>query len=106
MANLRKYNIVMETNPPKESERKVSPRKRDVGLVSVSDQNSVTKEDTRSKIAHYYVLGFLGIIGFSLLISYRSGYQVDDITSILVAISGVLSGPLGFIIGYYYKATD
>ena len=29
--------------------------------------------------------------------------QVADVKDMLVAISGVLSGPLGFIIGYYFR---
>jgi hypothetical protein len=30
-------------------------------------------------------------------------YSVTDIKDILLAESGILSGPLGFIIGFYFK---
>ena len=62
------------------------------------------REDTRSKIALYYVIGFLSIVAFILIIFARNGLAVSDTRDLLLAVSGILSGPLGFIIGYYFKS--
>ncbi len=62
------------------------------------------REDTRSKIALWYVLGFLIIIAYALVIFLLKDMTIDDLRDLLLAISGVLSGPLGFIIGYYFKS--
>lgn len=62
------------------------------------------REHTRSKIALYYVLGYLFIIAIVLGIAAYKNFAVADYKDMLLAISGVLSGPLGFIIGYYFKA--
>ena len=64
------------------------------------------REHTRSKIALYYVLGYLGVIVFVISIAAVKGFSVADYKDMLLAISGVLSGPLGFIIGYYFKAQN
>lgn len=39
---------------------------------------------------------------------YRWGcntFSVDEYKDMLVTVSGILSGPLGFIVGYYFKAS-
>jgi len=61
------------------------------------------REHTRSKIALYYVVGYLGIIVIVLAIAAYKGFDVTDYKDMLLAVSGILSGPLGFIIGYYFK---
>lgn len=62
------------------------------------------REDTRSKIALYYVLGFLVLIFSALILFYIRNLVVNDLRDLLLALSGILSGPLGFIIGYYFKS--
>lgn len=64
------------------------------------------KENTRRIIASLYVWAFFIIIFITLVIGVLNDYSVDDYKDILVTISGVLSGPLGFIVGYYFKATN
>lgn len=64
------------------------------------------KENTRRIIASLYVWAFFIIIFISLLIGVYNKYDVDDYKDILVTLSGVLSGPLGFIVGYYFKASN
>ena len=54
--------------------------------------------------------GGISVIFFIILaagMAFCAAYvqQVADVKDMLVAISGVLSGPLGFIIGYYFKAS-
>lgn len=62
------------------------------------------REGTRSKIALYYVLGFLFVILVAFIVSGIQRYDINDTRDLLVTISGILSGPLGFIIGYYFKS--
>lgn len=68
-----------------------------------AQSDSGTKNSVREKIAPVYVYSFLGIIGGVLLISFHKGYTINDIKDLLLAISGIMSGPLGFIIGFYFK---
>lgn len=67
--------------------------------------DSDKKETTRSKIALLYVWAFFVVIGISFVIGCILKYSVTDFKDILIAVSGVLSGPLGFIVGYYFKAS-
>jgi hypothetical protein len=64
------------------------------------------KDAARNTIASIYVYSFLGIVGVYILIGLWKDYDVSRIKDGLLAISGVLSGPLGFIIGYYFKANS
>lgn len=85
--------------------KKTSELEADPQLETRSFVNRAEKrEDTRSKIALYYVLGFILVILYSLTLFWLRNLQVDDLRDLLLAISGVMSGPLGFIIGYYFKS--
>lgn len=64
------------------------------------------RENTRSKIALIYVIAFFIIITFTFIIGLIKCFAVKDYIDFLIAVSGVLSGPLGFIIGYYFKAAS
>ena len=64
------------------------------------------REGTRSQIALYYVLGFLLIVCICFIVSGLEHLSVNDTKDLLVTVSGILSGPLGFIIGYYFKASS
>ena len=64
------------------------------------------REDTRSKIALYYVMGFLFIILVCFIVAGIEKFDVNDTRDLLVSVSGILSGPLGFIIGYYFKVSS
>jgi hypothetical protein len=78
----------------------------------------VIRESTRQKIAYiviiaYIILIFLNIIlPMVLFLSFWPKDNSIDLVSIkdlMLAISGVLSGfvgILGFIVGYYFKATE
>ena len=46
-------------------------------------------------------IAILFVFGIGLLFNYTP----DDYKDLLVAVSGILSGPLGFIVGYYFKAS-
>lgn len=62
-------------------------------------------ETTRSRIALLYIRGFFIVILLVFLIGYITRFVVKDYTDMLITVSGVLSGPLGFIVGYYFKAS-
>ena len=62
-------------------------------------------ETTRSRIALLYIRGFFIVILLVFLIGYITHFVVKDYTDMLITVSGVLSGPLGFIVGYYFKAS-
>lgn len=64
------------------------------------------KESTRSLIAQIYVIAFFVVIGVVFLIGWNKSFSVDDYKDMLVTVSGILSGPLGFIVGYYFKASS
>ena len=70
-----------------------------------SKDSSDSRESTRSKIALIYVCAFFGVIAVVFIIGFFKCFKVDEYKDLLVAISGVLSGPLGFIVGYYFKAS-
>lgn len=61
------------------------------------------REITRSQIALVYIVGFLLMILLALLIAFWKNFDINAMKDILVTLSGILSGPLGFIIGYYFK---
>lgn len=75
---------------------------------TLNEQSTVARaekrETTRSKIALYYVIGFLFLMLCILIFAFMKSLNVDNMRDLLLAYSGVLSGPLGFIIGYYFKS--
>ncbi len=67
---------------------------------------AIKRENARSQIAYLYVASFLAIIVLIFFYAYFKSSQVNDLKDLLVTVSGILSGPLGFIIGYYFKVED
>lgn len=63
------------------------------------------KENTRSRIAQIYVWAFFIVIGIVFATGCCRQFSVDEYKDMLITVSGVLSGPLGFIVGYYFKAS-
>ena len=71
-----------------------------------SEQMDSKREATRSHIALIYVIAYVSIIAGAIILGTWKSFTIDDHRDILLAISGILSGPLGFIIGYYFKASS
>ena len=65
-----------------------------------------SKENTRTFIAQLYVWAFFIVIASVLIIGLVKCFTVNEYKDMLVTVSGVLSGPLGFIVGYYFKASN
>lgn len=83
---------------------KQNPQVLEDAPVMSSLKRAEKREDTRSKIALYYVIGFLFLIFVAIVIFAFRSLTVNDLRDLLLALSGILSGPLGFIIGYYFKS--
>jgi hypothetical protein len=97
----------MATARKKTIETIESPAGEVGGSLSLDDaQSHAAKENARKWIALIYVVGFLVIIAIPFVLSTFKNYTTQDTKDLIVTISGVLSGPLGFIIGYYFKASD
>jgi hypothetical protein len=85
-----------------------------MGKKSTPEYNPQQHNDvTRSTIALCFVKGFFIIIGGVIvlvplynLIMIKSGYnnEVLSLRDILPLLSGIISGPLGFVIGHYFKS--
>ena len=69
------------------------------------NSNSKKKESTRTYIAQVYVWAFFAIILLVFITGWIRCFKVEDYKDLLIAVSGTLSGPLGFIVGYYFKAS-
>lgn len=87
-------------------EERSTPSIGKVEEVGGTEQGQRKKESARQTIAIIYVVGFLSICLISLLTFFRGNFTVNDTKDLLVTVSGILSGPLGFIIGYYFKAGE
>lgn len=74
------------------------------------------KDKTRSKIAFAFTIGYfallmvtlVGVPSYNLIVlkvtgSFDAALQLQDV---LLAISGISSGPIGFVVGYYFKGSE
>ena len=74
------------------------------------------KDKTRSKIAFAFTVGYfsllattlIGVPVYNMIVLKIAGtsevtLQLQDI---LLAISGITSGPIGFVVGYYFKGSE
>lgn len=65
------------------------------------------QEDTRGRFAIVFLIGFFIILTAGLVIGvFVETARIKNVTDMILTISGVLSGPLGFIIGYYFKRQE
>lgn len=75
-----------------------------VDISKVDDSPEQKRETTRSEIAKFYVYAFFSTIAFTFVVGLLKCFEVKDYRDMLITVSGILSGPLGFIIGYYFKS--
>lgn len=73
---------------------------------TITDESSGKKEDTRSRMAILFVLGFFAVLFLCFIYAYVCNAPISELKDILVAVIGALAGILGFIVGYYYKSTS
>lgn len=71
------------------------------------DPVSTKREDTRGRLAMFFLAGFFLILSLGIVLAgFSDGDKVTDAREILLTISGILSGPLGFVIGYYFRSSE
>lgn len=79
----------------------------DLDPLNILDPISTKKEDTRGRLALFFVGGFFFILSLGMILAGVSeGDKITDAKDILLTISGILSGPLGFVIGYYFRSSE
>lgn len=76
------------------------------GEVSPESNQKRNPEDTKHTLSLIYVVGFLVIVAGVIVLSFFKGFNTNSVKDLLITTSGILSGPLGFIIGYYFKAKE
>lgn len=69
------------------------------------------REDVRGRLAQFFIIGFFLVMILVVLLSVLTNKSpevsvVDSIKESVLTVSGVLSGPLGFIIGFYFRKLD
>jgi len=75
------------------------------GRLVTKEQRKGKRESVRSYIALSFIAGFFLVIFIGLGIGMYNYFDTKEYKDILIAISGILSGPLGFIIGFYFKGS-
>jgi len=69
------------------------------------------KDETRAKIALFVVRAFFILIGIVLIGVPLYNLFVNDtrmlsVVDLISMLSGVISAPFGFVVGYYFKGTE
>ena len=74
------------------------------------------KDKTRSKIAFAFTVGYFALLATTLvgvpiynMVVLKITGVADvalELQDILLAISGITSGPIGFVVGYYFKGSE
>lgn len=64
------------------------------------------RESTRRGLSLLFIIGYFSFLFAVLLISYQKNFDVTGYKDMMLAVSGVLSSPLSFIIGYYFKSEN
>ncbi len=75
------------------------------GQLITKEQRKGKRENVRSQIALNFILGFFLILFMAMCIGWYFSFTTEQFKDMLVTISGILGGPLGFIIGFYFKDT-
>lgn len=92
--------------PEEQSTETIPQGENEVNINTDKNTSSdARKETTRTYIAQLYVWAFFIVLGIVFVIGAIKCFTVDEYKDMLVTVSGVLSGPLGFIVGYYFKAS-
>ncbi len=62
------------------------------------------RERNRGTLAMVFVILFFCVIFVTFIIGYSTtDFGIQDYKDLLTTVSSILSGPLGFIIGFYFK---
>ncbi len=65
------------------------------------------RENTRGLLAIVFIVGFFFMLTAGFMLAAFNNLSLDvkskHLQDILLTISGVLSGPLGFVVGFYFR---
>ncbi|MCA9385263.1 hypothetical protein KC717_01305 [Candidatus Dojkabacteria bacterium] len=68
------------------------------------------REETRGALAKIFMIGFyIMILLGGLFVAVNNDpleSKVQYLQDVLLALSGILSGPLGFVVGYYFRRQE
>ncbi|HLD04024.1 MAG TPA: hypothetical protein VJC17_04590, partial [Candidatus Dojkabacteria bacterium] len=69
---------------------------------------SQKREDVRGALSLVFLIGFFAvlIIGILSALTISQGDPANNIKEIILTISGILAGPLGFVIGFYFRSRE
>lgn len=88
----------METNILKDINQRI--HKVVVEKSSVDEK----REQNRGTLAMVFVILFFCVIFVTFIIGYTTdNFDIQNYKDLLTTVSSILSGPLGFIIGFYFK---
>ncbi|WP_417799504.1 hypothetical protein [Tenacibaculum sp.] len=99
--NAGQFNQGAENNTTQQTAKLFS----EGGRLTTKEQRKGKRESVRSYIALSFIIGFFIVIFFGLGIGAYNYFDTKEYKDMLIAISGILSGPLGFIIGFYFKGS-
>ena len=72
--------------------------------IVIKQSSDVKREKNRGVLAMVFVILFFCVIFVTFIIGYYTdGFETNDYKDLLTTVSSILSGPLGFIIGFYFK---
>lgn len=72
--------------------------------VVIKQSEGIKREKNRGVLAVLFVILFFFVIFLTFFIGYNTtDFTTDDYKDLLTTVSSILSGPLGFIIGFYFK---
>ncbi|MEI7579848.1 MAG: hypothetical protein WCJ58_07520 [bacterium] len=101
--NIDLSNIEFEpitTDTPAPTDTTTTPKEK-LELITVK------REDTRGRLALAFLIGFFVLLVIGMIISaFNTGDKITSAKEILLTLSGILSGPLGFVIGYYFRSSE
>lgn len=97
----------VEESAPKENGDNVYTQSKSIDLQTEFSAVQFKQEDTRGRFALFFLIGFFITIAAGLAIGVAvDSTKIKNVSDMILTISGVLSGPLGFIIGYYFKKQE
>lgn len=65
------------------------------------------REGTRNIFSLLFLAGFLLLLLIGMILGFfMDGNQLDNTKEVMLTISGILSGPLGFVVGYYFRRNE
>ena len=97
-----------ETSVPEETKEVIPEIEEITSAAEISpvptEKVPIIKEKAARNIATCLVLGFLFLMTLPFVYLFTSGAAVTDVVDLIKTISAVLSGILGAVLGYYFRA--